>query len=187
MSIGVLSGKVDNQTIEVVFEISYSPAGVENTYSIGGLSISQNANGGNSFGFAGYNSANTSNKTDLKVMTFDNFQRDGEGRWAKHEIIGVDKKPILEFLGPDLETISFSVYLSTTLGIDPVTELKKLRQLRDAGAICTFTLGGNMVTTNFWVVAKLDEAHTKYDGSASLLNATVNVSLTEYPKLPKEE
>ncbi|MDT8901824.1 phage tail protein [Anaeroselena agilis] len=150
MSIGVLSGKHERQTIEVVFE------------------------------------ASASTTAKLKILTFHDFQRDGAGRWATHEIIGQDRKPVLEFIGPDLETISFSILLSKTLGVEPIDELKKLRQLRDNGVVCTFTLGGNLVTTNQWVVTKVSESHASYTNKGALLAARVYISLTEYVKLPKE-
>ena len=65
------------------------------------------------------------------VRTFDEYNRNSAGRWAKHELLG--QKPVLEFIGPDTEKISFSMHLRTDQGIAPEMELNKLRKLRDKG------------------------------------------------------
>lgn len=39
------------------------------------------------------------------IRTFDDYSRGSGGRWAQHDIIG--DKPVLEYLGPDVEKISF--------------------------------------------------------------------------------
>ncbi|MBP2655897.1 MAG: hypothetical protein H6Q73_3466 [Firmicutes bacterium] len=186
MSIGVISGKLDSQTIEVVFQSSYKSSGIENTYSIGGLVNVSQTSSGLAVSVAGISVGKKAASTSVKVMTFDNLQREGDGRWATHEIIGQDKKPVMEFIGPGLETLSFSIMLNTMLGITPVDELKKIRKLRDNGVVCTFTIGGNAVTSNSWVITKLSETHKSYDNKGNLLAASVNVSLSEYVKLPKE-
>lgn len=41
------------------------------------------------------------------IRTFDDYGRGSAGRWAQHDIIG--NKPVLEFIGPDVEKISFSM------------------------------------------------------------------------------
>jgi len=188
MSIGVLSGKVSGKTVEVVFQSYYKSSSNENTYSLanGLVNVSQSSSGGLSVSVAGISLTGSKSSTSVKVMTFDDLQRESSARWATHEIIGTDQKPILEFVGQGLETISFTVLMSTMLGITPIDELKKLRQLRDNGAVCTFTIGGNAVTTNSWVIMKLTESHKNYDNKGNLLVASVNVSLTEYVKLAKE-
>lgn len=38
------------------------------------------------------------------IRTFDDYSRSSGGRWAQHDIIG--DKPVLEYLGPDVEKIS---------------------------------------------------------------------------------
>jgi phage protein U len=179
MPIGVLSGATkDNQLVEVVFESYYQASASENNNLFSNW-LSQK------FGISSLNNSSQQQDT-FKVLTFDGLQRDGAGRWATHEIIGQDKKPLLEFLGPDLETLSFSIFMSSFLGINPSAELQKLRSLRDGGVICDFVIGGSAVITNQWIIKSLSESHKTYDGSGNLLVAAVNISLTEYVKLPKE-
>lgn len=181
MAIGVISGTLQNgTTYEIVFESYYQPAQSATSPLDGLITLPQNI-------AAGIASLSTQKTAEFRVLAFDGFQRDGAGRWATHEIIGQDRKPLLEFIGPDLEQISFSIFLSATLGLNPEEELQKLRALRDGGAVCDFVLGSQLVNGNQWVITKVSEAHKTFDGSGSLLVASVNVSLTEYVKLPGED
>lgn len=180
MSIGVLSGTTkDKQQIEIVFECYYQASVNTGSNNLVGTWLAQR------YGLSGLNSS-PQQPDNFKVLTFDGMQREGAGRWATHEIIGQDRKPVLEFIGPDLESLSFSIILSVFLGVDPLTEIKKLRLLRDTGAICDFVIGGASLSINQWVIKSLSEQHKAYDGSGKLLLATANLSLLEYAKLAKE-
>lgn len=113
-----------------------------------------------------------------KVRTFNNFNRSSTARWAKHELIG--QKPILEFLGNDIEKISFDMLLRTDLGINPEDELDNLRTMRDNGTVLTLVLDNMPITDNFWVIESLDESVNYFGGTGEILSATVSVSLQEY-------
>ena len=77
--------------------------------------------------------------SDSQVKTFSDLQQQNTARYAEHEIIG--KKPMLEFLGPGLEEITFSVQLMAHLGVNPDAELKTLQEMRDAGEVGTLVFG----------------------------------------------
>lgn len=182
MSIGVLSGKTkDDKTIEVVFESFFKSSGIENAYNIGGLvNVSQSSNGLTA-NIAGVSvGGNKPKKPDFKVLTIDEFKRTSSGRWATHEILGAKNKPKLEFIGPSLEEISFSILLNSSVGVDPEAELIKLRQFRDEGIICTLILGSKQVTDHSLVIQRIDEAHKTIDNKGKILVAAVNLSLMEY-------
>ncbi len=51
-----------------------------------------------------------------KVRTFSDMKRSGSSRLASHDLIG--RKPLLEFGGPGLETLTFNMALSAFLGLD---------------------------------------------------------------------
>ena len=63
-----------------------------------------------------------------KIRTFSDYGRSGSGRWAKHDLIG--RKPVMEFLGPDVEKVSMKIQLRTDHGINPESELERLRKRR---------------------------------------------------------
>ncbi|MBU2701693.1 phage protein U [Sporomusaceae bacterium BoRhaA] len=173
MSIGVIQGTTaTNEIVQVVFE-AYYKSDISSLQELAN-NLTSNLTGSN---FSLFRS-----NTNFKLLTLDNFQRAAEGRWATHEIIGTDKKPLKEFLGPGLEKITFSIFLSVGLGITPETELTKLRTLRDSGVVCDFVLGSAPVTSNSWVITSLSEAHQLKDNSGQTVQAVVNVSMEEYVK-----
>lgn len=179
--IGILSGFLEDGTlVEVIFESYYKPSGIENTISFanGLVSVSQTADGGTSVNVAGIQLGDKPQEPEIKVMTFDDFQRESSGRWATHEIIGQKSK--LEFVGPGLEDLSFSILLNVSLGVNPEEELVKLRQIRDEGITCILMIGDEPITDNLVVIEKLSEAHKTFDGKGKLTVASVNISLKEY-------
>ena len=113
-----------------------------------------------------------------KIRTLDGMKRSGSARWATHDIMS--NKPVLEFTGPGLEEISFSMRLDATLGINPSTELEVLRDMRDKGEISQLILNGKPITNHKWIVESLSENWEQIDNSGRLLVATVDVSLKEY-------
>ena len=113
-----------------------------------------------------------------KIRTFDNMKRAGSARWATHEIM--NNKPVLEFIGPDVEQISFSMRLDVSLGINPAAELETLRGVRDKGEAVKLVLEGKPVTEHKWVIENLSENWERIDNQGRLLVATVDVSLKEY-------
>lgn len=115
-----------------------------------------------------------------KVQTFDDFKRSGSGRWDTHDLWG--RKPALEFKGPGLEQIGFSIHLDFSLGINPGEQLNLLRKMRDRGMAVPFILNGKPLTEHLWVVESVSEAWTQIDNKGSLLAADVELTLFEYVK-----
>lgn len=112
------------------------------------------------------------------VRTFDEWTRGSEGRWAKHDLMG--EKPVLEFLGPDVEEISFKMLFRSDLGVDPRAEIERLRQMRDEGAVFPLVLGNQTVGENFWVLKSLSSQVTYWNKYGQPLSAEVSVTLQEY-------
>lgn len=115
-----------------------------------------------------------------KVRTFDDLRRRGSGRWAVHDVVG--KKPVKEFIGPGLEKIRFSIQLSVALGINPLDEINKLRDLRDKGEPQDLVIGGAPVGENLWVIEEISEDWKKLDNRGNILFAEVDIELEEYPR-----
>lgn len=115
-----------------------------------------------------------------KVKTLRDMQRQGSARFATHEIIG--KKPLREFLGPGLEKITFQMQFSAGLGVDPASEMKALRELRDKGEALEFVLGGSTVGSELWTIEDLSEDWSRIDGRGKVIFANVSITLQEYPR-----
>ena len=114
------------------------------------------------------------------VRTFDEFSRSAEGRWQKHDLIG--QKPVLEFIGPDTEEISFKMILRADLGVDPLAEVERLQGMRDEGKVFSLVIGGKTVGENFWVIKSVSHEVTYWSALGRPISAEVSVTLEEYAK-----
>lgn len=113
-----------------------------------------------------------------KIRTFSDYGRSGSSRWAKHDLIG--RKPVMEFLGPDVEKVSMKIQLRTDHGINPESELERLRKMRDTGAVFPFILGGAPVSDNYWLLEDIGENVSYWRAGGKILSVSVDITLTEY-------
>jgi len=116
--------------------------------------------------------------TNDKVFTFQGLKRSAKMRYAVHEVIG--KKPITEFIGPELEELSFSIYLSVSLGINPNQEMQKIRDKRDNGEAMSFLLGEKVIGENKWVIESIGESYQAIDNQGIIFSLSADISLKEY-------
>lgn len=110
-----------------------------------------------------------------RVFTIRDMGRESSPAIEEHQVIG--KKPVLEFISPGLETITFSIRLDVGYGVIPEMELDKLRGHRDAGDILPFIIGGRYIGD--YVIASLSEAHKVQDSLGVSRLAEVEVTLKE--------
>ena len=112
------------------------------------------------------------------VYTFDDYSRNSSARYTKHELIG--KKPVLEFIGPDTEEISFKMKLRSDHGLSPRVELEKLRKYRDQGRVMPLILGGRVIGKTRWVIESLGEAVNYWSRTGQIMSCDVDIKLKEY-------
>lgn len=115
--------------------------------------------------------------SDKKILTYDEFERNNSNRYAKHNSLGV--KPKTEYIGPELETISFSMVLRAALGIDVDNTLEELRRIRDTPEVNKLIVGGKLIGTNF-IIKSMSEKHDVVDNKGQTQKATVSIELEEY-------
>lgn len=113
-----------------------------------------------------------------KVRTFDSMSRSGSARLATHELI--NRKPLVEFLGPGSETISMQISFSVYDGLNPKDEATSLRELRDKGKAVVLILGGQPLGDGLWLVESLNETHKYIDNNGAAHQIDVSVTLREY-------
>ena len=111
------------------------------------------------------------------IVTFDDYSRSASGRWTEHAIIGA--KPLAEYLGPELEQITFKIQLRRDLGADVETLLEKLRRMRDAGTPVPLIISNKLINSNNWTVQSLTENVTHW-GRGFIMSCTVSLTLKEY-------
>ncbi|MCY7486423.1 phage tail protein [Paenibacillus alvei] len=114
------------------------------------------------------------------IRTFDEFTRSSAGRWAKHEVLG--KKPLSQWIGPGLDTISFTMWFDVQRRLNPRKELDRLVELDRKGKAMPLIVGGKAVGVGLWTITSLEQSWKTIDGKGNILFATANISLEEYVK-----
>lgn len=113
-----------------------------------------------------------------KVLTFNNLSRTVKGRWTQHNVIS--KKPKSEFLGPDLDGVTFKVSLSAMHGVKPRETIETIEKAVRNGTAMSFVVGGKKVGSNSWVIISVSEAWNCVYSGGELVTADINLTLQEY-------
>ena len=85
-------------------------------------------------------------------------------------------------MGPGIESISFSMTLSVFLGVNPLKEIKKLREMVRKGYAERLVIGGKVYGSYKWVMQKGTVDFQRFDNKGNLWAANIKVTLKEYPK-----
>lgn len=113
-----------------------------------------------------------------KVRTFQSFKRKNSARYATHDVMG--RKPVLEYVGQGLDSISLSMRFDVMLGVSPAEEINTLRELQAKGEAVELVIGGQPLSNNLWVVQEVTEDWQTVDSRGNLIIATVEVTLQEF-------
>lgn len=113
-----------------------------------------------------------------EIKTFDGLQWESSAKYATHD--RHLKDPLLEYTGTNADTISFSMYFSVYLGVDPMAEITKLLTAERSGAVNRLVIGPKAYGKNKWVITKTSKALERFDNRGNLLAAKVSVSMTAY-------
>lgn len=111
-----------------------------------------------------------------KVLTFKELSRQHAARWAKHDIIG--KKPLLEYVGPDLSSASLSIRLDVSLGVLPAVAMLRLKKMLDNKQYKTLIIGGEYLGR--YVIKSVSEDRLHHTGKGVCIVAEVTVELEEW-------
>ncbi|GHU42171.1 hypothetical protein FACS1894111_05640 [Clostridia bacterium] len=113
-----------------------------------------------------------------QVKTFDGLKWDSSAQYATHN--RHLKDVLLEFTGTDADKISFSMFFSVFLGVDPMTEITKIVNAEKSGKIMRLVIGSKTYGKNKWVITGTSKQLERYDNKGNLLIAQVDISLMEY-------
>jgi phage protein U len=111
-----------------------------------------------------------------KMLTFRDLNRTVAARWAKHELIG--RKPLLEFVGPDLNTASLTVRFDMSLGVPPAVGLLRLRKMLENKQYKTLIIGGEYLGR--YVIDNISEERKFHNGAGACIIAEATISLVEW-------
>ena len=116
--------------------------------------------------------------SEQQVRTFDALSRTESARWSKHDVIA--KKPVSEFLGPDLGALSFVMHFNATLGVNPRKETDQLIRIVREGEVYPFILGDRRFGMGKYSLKSVKVDFKRVDNRGNVLIAEANVSLEEY-------
>ncbi|OPJ63679.1 phage tail protein [Clostridium chromiireducens] len=116
--------------------------------------------------------------SDKRILTFTDFKYQSAGRWEKHNVIG--KKPKSEFIGPDLDSVTFSITLNGSFGIKPREEMEKWISKVNNGVVDVLVLGNKVLGQDKWKVSQVSEAWDTFFNRGELYSGKIDVTLEEY-------
>lgn len=115
-----------------------------------------------------------------RVHTFSDLKVSTENRFAQHDVHL--EMPVLEYTGPGLAEVNFTMNFNKQWGSDPIGSLLILRAYLKWGFISPLLVGMRPVTIGFnlFVCTRVDEEHKFFDARGALFGAAVAVQLKEY-------
>lgn len=112
------------------------------------------------------------------VSTFDGLKWDTSAKYASHD--RHLKETLLEFTGNEADTITFSMFFSVFLGVNPMAEITKLLEAERKGKAMRLVIGSKAYGTHKWVITKTAKGLEQFDKHGNLLTAKVDISLKMY-------
>lgn len=113
-----------------------------------------------------------------QIKTFDGLNWDSGAKYSTHD--RHLKEPLLEFTGTDVESMTFTMFFSAFLGVNPIAEVSKLLKAMRRGEVHRLVIGPKAYGTNKWVITKLSNSLNRYDNRGNLLVAKVSVTMKSY-------
>ena len=113
-----------------------------------------------------------------QIKTFDGLKWDSGAKYSTHD--RHLKEPLLEFTGTDVESMTFTMFFSAFLGVNPIAEVSKMLKAMRRGEVHRLVIGPKAYGTNKWVITKLSNSLNRYDNPGNLLVAKVSVTMKSY-------
>ena len=113
-----------------------------------------------------------------KILTPKDIKKTVAGRWTSHNI--PNKRPKLEFQGPDSTEVTLTVILDAQHGVKPRSTLNKLEKAVRKGTIAFLSIGGKLASDNKMVLQSVSEEWDCVYSKGELVRAKVNLTFTEY-------
>lgn len=113
-----------------------------------------------------------------QIKTFDGLKWGSGAKYSTHD--RHLKEPLLEFTGTDVESMTFTMFFSAFLGVNPIAEVSKMLKAMRRGEVHRLVIGPKAYGTNKWVITKLSNSLNRYDNRGNLLVAKVSVTMKSY-------
>lgn len=116
--------------------------------------------------------------SDRRILTFRDFTYTTTPRYTEHEIIG--EKPKMEYIGPGLDDITFTITLHVNLGIDVKKELESWRKMAANGESQRLIIGKKRLGKGKWSITGCSESWGVVTNKGGIISATGDITLREY-------
>ena len=113
-----------------------------------------------------------------QFLTFNNFKREVSATWNTVERIGT--KPLPQFGGAKLQSLSLVIILDAQLGVKPREMMEKIEKMIEAGEANPLIIGKNISGLHEWIITKSSESWDYILNKGELIKATVTINLQEY-------
>ena len=114
--------------------------------------------------------------TSERVLTFTDLSRENSVRWAKHDVIG--QKPVLEFVGYELSTVSLKIRFDASLGTPPDVCLNHLKKMLNNGLHKALVIVDEYLGR--YVIESVSEERKYHDGAGACIVAEATLNLKEF-------
>lgn len=115
--------------------------------------------------------------SDSRILTFKDMKRKAAVRTAKHNLI--NGKPRLEFLGADLQTVTFKMELNAMLGVRPKKEEEKLIRRMNSGYVAPLVIGGRKILSR-GIITNISSSYNHVLRKGEIFSMEIDVTMTEY-------
>lgn len=115
-----------------------------------------------------------------RIRTIHDFSRSASARWENHNIIL--RKPTSEFIGPELDTISFSMRFDAAWGVNPKEEMDKLLIMCREGRAEPLIIGGFALGVYRWKITSVRQNWLRFDGRGRVILGVADVTMEEYAR-----
>ncbi|MCM1307585.1 MAG: phage tail protein [Butyrivibrio sp.] len=116
--------------------------------------------------------------SDKKILSFSGFKLSAGGSWGEHKRNG--GKSRWEFMGPDSQSVSFTVELDANYGVKPRKELEKLIEYTERGYVAPLVIGNRNIGSGKWRLIKVSSSWGHIMSGGELVKASVSLTLGEY-------
>jgi phage protein U len=116
--------------------------------------------------------------SDSRVLTFQRMTRNLSVNTNKHKVLG-GKKPRLEFVGPDLQTVSFTMELNALLCKRPRKVEETLFQRASNGNHYPLVIGGRVILKQA-IITKISSSYDVVLKKGEIYSMKIDVTMSEY-------
>ncbi len=112
-----------------------------------------------------------------KILTPQGIKREIASRWNNQEVIG--QKPVSEFSGPGLDTVTLTIILDKRFGVEPKVIMDKFLSYCRSGEAFTLIIG-TAIGVDKWKITQVSQMWDIVDKDGHVISGKVELTFEEY-------